>query len=344
MYEIRAIPMLLKIIKTEPRYWITWSNAAYALGKLRVREAVPQLIALLECDWPETRMKSAEALGRLQDLSAVEALVNALDDKNEEVRRYAASAIGQIARVHPDASVIKSAIPSLLAALACPLYAPLRVATAKALGEIGEESAGEFLLPHLQDKDEELCIAVAVALGRIHYLPAIEPLRALLTSQHDTLRASAIMGLAYLQAITIEELRQYRATFIGQYSSLSATVEALGVLKDRNAIEELHQLFFVKEHGINLDAARTLSWLGEDYPVEIWVDEIQTNSGLAIAYKFGELCDYKLFRVLIELLLSLDLYTRRNIVEALTDATGMVFGHRYDLWKNWIDSVDSRIC
>jgi HEAT repeat protein len=87
-------------------------EAVTAMGALRVRETVPELITALKDDDEEIRARAAEALwcfGR-DSREAVPALTAALKDPSAKVRLNAAGALGEIG---PDA---RNALPALQAA------------------------------------------------------------------------------------------------------------------------------------------------------------------------------------------------------------------------------------
>jgi HEAT repeat protein len=71
--------------------------AAYALGWLRDRSAVPALVRTLENRREDASVRgmAAEQLGRLQDPAAIGALRRALKDDHMEVRFWAAYALGE---------------------------------------------------------------------------------------------------------------------------------------------------------------------------------------------------------------------------------------------------------
>ncbi|GAB4538534.1 MAG: hypothetical protein Kow0063_26440 [Anaerolineae bacterium] len=112
-------------------------SAAEALGRLRYRAAVPQLISLLTDESPWVRHAAVRALGLIGDTQAVTPLVQCLKDSSPWVRRSAAYALG--------AMRIMQAVPHLLAALD-DSDVHVRRNAAWALGRIGDAAA----LPRLR--------------------------------------------------------------------------------------------------------------------------------------------------------------------------------------------------
>jgi HEAT repeat protein len=95
--EAGAIEALRATLKDES--WGVRRKAAVTLGWVGGREAVAELIELLESDsdW-HVREQSAGALGLIGDRSAVDPLVNALrSDREFPVRLYCARALGYLA-------------------------------------------------------------------------------------------------------------------------------------------------------------------------------------------------------------------------------------------------------
>jgi HEAT repeat protein len=85
-YLIRAL--------TDP---VTRSWAARYLGKLRVVEAIPPLLRLLDASNPHARMAATDALGMLQASEAAGPLAElAEDDPSEAVRCHAVAVLGRI--------------------------------------------------------------------------------------------------------------------------------------------------------------------------------------------------------------------------------------------------------
>ena len=74
----------------------TRAQAAWALGAIDDRSAVPALIRALGDQAERVRKQAAWALGAIDDSRAVDALVKALSDQSQGVRQQAAWALGAI--------------------------------------------------------------------------------------------------------------------------------------------------------------------------------------------------------------------------------------------------------
>jgi HEAT repeat protein len=142
----------------EASAWIARSNAAWALGALRNRAAVPLLERTLHDAEPPVRRHSAWAIGALGGADAVPALIDALKDPDAGVREQVAWALGAI-RDH-------RAVDGLVAALG-DTAAGVRAQAAWALGAIRDRRAIDALAKCLKDADAHVRRQAAWALGAI---------------------------------------------------------------------------------------------------------------------------------------------------------------------------------
>jgi HEAT repeat protein len=138
--------------------WIARTNAAWALGALGNRRAVPLLSRSLADTEANVRKRSAWALGALDASEAVPALVEALKDSDAGVREQAAWALGAIDD--------RRAVDGLVAALGDSV-ASVRRQAAWALGAIGDARAVQALMKGLKDADAGVRKQAAWALGAI---------------------------------------------------------------------------------------------------------------------------------------------------------------------------------
>jgi HEAT repeat protein len=138
--------------------WIARSNAAWALGALGNRKAVPALSRSLSDTEPNVRKRGAWALGALDASEAVPALVEALKDSDAGVREQAAWALGAISD--------RRAVDGLIGALSDSVAA-VRKQAAWALGAISDSRAVQPLMKALKDPDAGVRKQAAWALGAI---------------------------------------------------------------------------------------------------------------------------------------------------------------------------------
>ena len=138
--------------------WIARGNAAWALGALGNRGAVPMLTKTLGDNEPAVRRKGAWAIGALDGSEAVPALIEALKDPDAGVREQVAWALGAIGD--------RRAVDGLMATLT-DAAAGVRKQAAWALGAIGDSRATPALAKALKDESAEVRKQAAWALGAI---------------------------------------------------------------------------------------------------------------------------------------------------------------------------------
>lgn len=141
-----------------------------AAGGAEAKEAVPDLINLLEDKEPSVVSSAAWALGKVgkDAVSAVPELIKLLGSKDAETRRAAAAALGAIAR---DGGEVPDATASLLPMLQEQQPASRKTA-AVALGSLAKTNAEistalPKLVELLRDKEPVVRAAAAGALGRM---------------------------------------------------------------------------------------------------------------------------------------------------------------------------------
>ena len=138
--------------------WIARTNAAWALGAMGNRRAVPLLSRTLGDSESSVRKRSAWALGALDASEAVPALVDALKDSDAGVREQVAWALGAIGD--------RRAVDGLIGALGDSV-AGVRKQAAWALGALGDKRAVPALMKGLKDPDAGVRKQSAWALGAI---------------------------------------------------------------------------------------------------------------------------------------------------------------------------------
>ena len=151
-----AYEPLAKVLKGPA--WIGRANAAWALGAMRNKSAVPLLSQSLHDGEAAVRSKSAWAIGALDGSEAVPALVEALKDSDAGVREQVAWALGAIGD--------RRAVDGLIGALT-DSAAGVRKQAAWALGAIGDGRAVNALTKCLKDADAGVRKQAAWALGAI---------------------------------------------------------------------------------------------------------------------------------------------------------------------------------
>jgi HEAT repeat protein len=90
-----AVPALLKSLKESEIYYGR-SGAAFVLGEIGDKSAVPALIKALGDEYMEVKMKSAIALGKLGDKKAVDPIIAAMKEGNYDMKTAGVIALCKI--------------------------------------------------------------------------------------------------------------------------------------------------------------------------------------------------------------------------------------------------------
>lgn len=190
------------------------AQAACDAGKNRDAEAIPTLVAMLGDDrnvepiacWTSGRWSPAldtfkhpspgeQAALALASMGrkAFPALMNQLDNANAVTRRNAAWAIGELTNMIP--SERAPAVPRLIALLG-DTDAWVRMAAARAIGEVRDSRASETLIVTLSDADWRVRRLAAWALNEMKEERAVTALcRLLLTDSRAEVRRAAAEAL-----------------------------------------------------------------------------------------------------------------------------------------------------
>ncbi len=180
--------------------------ATYALGQLgpKAADAVPALMALLEDtqQYEYVRGAAAWALGRIGDRQAVPLLTETLESKHVSVRRNAPLALGNL----EEAS--KEAVPKLLELVKDP-DATVRVNSAVALWKIEKhQRAVPALVEMIQKGAGPAPYEATVALGRLEADPSIlvPGLTAALQRDDPDVRRAAARAIGKIGPVAIPQL------------------------------------------------------------------------------------------------------------------------------------------
>jgi HEAT repeat protein len=150
------------------------ANACRAIGVLRGRDALPDLIEALRSKDDNVMYESLAAMEKIRDPSAGPQIVYLLRDLNDRVQSTATEAVG-ILRT-------KEALPSLRSIVSSPRNARTGRAALSALAMMPDPSDHALLLSELGSKDEKMRTAGDEGLGRLA-VPDDSPL--LEKSWHD---------------------------------------------------------------------------------------------------------------------------------------------------------------
>jgi len=182
-------------------------EAASAVGRVQLTEAVPRLLDWLDDPDADVRAAAARALGDIGQESTIPSLVRILGDPSSDVRRAGVAALAGIGgdevivpllgrlddaepRVRVDAATLLGHLDDPRAVV--PLVGrarddtpEVRAAIHVALGELGDARAVPALIQGLRDEAPDPRLAAIGALGRLGSQEAVRPLVALLGPSED---------------------------------------------------------------------------------------------------------------------------------------------------------------
>lgn len=186
-------------------------RAALAAGRVRLPEAVPALVTLLENDRDgEVRQMAAFALGLVGDGSAAPALTTALADTDPTIQgraaealglighRPAAPAIGAMVAAHASSGALNGLNPDDMGAPKAPPIEAVRLGV-YALVRLGSYDALASAVIDGTGQARSRWWPIAFALQRINDPRAAPALLALLTGDGQMTRAFAARGLGVLK-------------------------------------------------------------------------------------------------------------------------------------------------
>jgi len=163
------------------------ATAAYVLGDMGSRAAVPALVEALDDRERDVRSAAARSLGQLGDAEAVEALLGALSS-----RRVPRGVVGQAVL-----ALGSAAVPRLLPLLEHP-EPEVRATAAELIGLLGGAGEAEPLAGRLTDSSAAVRERAALALGRLGAAEAYDQLDRTLGDRAPLVRAAAAEALGLI--------------------------------------------------------------------------------------------------------------------------------------------------
>lgn len=236
-YRIRheVASVLRPLLRNDPDS-VVRAAAGRALGRLGVREAVPDLVAALGDAKSEVRVVAAAALWRLPDVSAVTPLLGCLADADPAVREWSAQALGVIGETR--------ATPAILELLADTVRS-VRLSAVLSLGRIGDPAALRPLVKYATSapRDDEEKAELVNAISALKSPQRIEALFELLgASARDPDQRVRLLGALGQVAGSdvVPRLRQY-TTQTSPLAVRKAANEALAAIEARTAAPKVSQ-------------------------------------------------------------------------------------------------------
>lgn len=210
--DARVLAPLVKALKSHD--WIVRMHAAKALGRVKDLEAIASLIPLLQDKVKAVREETTTALAVIGDAS-IPSLLTALSHTEWVARLHAVEALGKMRS--------PAAVEPLLFVLFNDADSAIREDAIRALGEIGDGRAVEFLFAAMKEKG--LRPLAVEALGRIKDPRAVPRLVEVVqgTNRPDESRPVAGCGDRWDEEMT----------------TMGAAVRALGAIRDPATIPTL---------------------------------------------------------------------------------------------------------
>ena len=189
------------------------ANAARALGILRAKAAVPDLLAALRTKDTDVIYESLIALQKIRDESAAQGVAYLLHDLDEKVQIAAIETVGLLLN--------KSAVPQLLDVLEHSRNIKVKRAALTSLAMLPDEQSRAVFGKYLRDKDDGLRAAAAEGFGRLRNasdLPIID------AAFKDENKMAPRLALAFAEVL----LGKTEISEFSPYQLLINTVNSVG--------------------------------------------------------------------------------------------------------------------
>jgi hypothetical protein len=197
-------PHFRRLLRQDPD-WRVRASSGRAVGRLSLREAVPDLVRALRDAQVEVRVVAAAALWRLPDPAAVPALLELLTDRDPAARQWGALALGVIHDTRATQPLTRVLGDSESA---------VRLDTIRSLGRIGDPAALPALVAFAGSEDhaiEERLEAVN-AIAQLQGPAKVNALTRMLSERNRLLRLQVVRALGEVgDALVLPALRRQGA-------------------------------------------------------------------------------------------------------------------------------------
>ncbi len=229
-------------------------RAAWALGQLHWRPAIPALIQRLKDPAPEVRGVAAWALGFIKQRSAIPAVIATLQDEDAYVREMAVLALGAMG----DPEAVEALIP-----LTRDPASGVRSVSTRALGQLGTERAGEALGAMLaSDSDEHTRQMAAGTLGKLHLRASLPALIGALQDHSGPVRSVAVYSLGQLADPGAIPALGWALARDPESRVRAQAADALGQIPDDRAASELLPGLADSSRSVRVSTAYALGRVG----------------------------------------------------------------------------------
>jgi HEAT repeat protein len=196
-----ATPHLRRLLREDPE-WRARASAGRAIGRLSIRDGVPDLARALRDPQVDVRVVAAAALWRLPDPAAVPALVELLSDSDATARQWGALALG----VTRDSRATQPLIGLLRDSAE-----DVRLDSVRSLGRIGDPVALAPLIAVVNDENHTQAerLEAINAIASLEGPDKVNALVRMLELRSTELRLQVIGALAQVgDALVIPALRR----------------------------------------------------------------------------------------------------------------------------------------
>jgi HEAT repeat protein len=314
--KIFGIQPLKKVLKRESR--VLRAGVARALGKIGDSRAVEALIEALKDEDSDVRKNVAWALGKIGDARAVEALIEALKDEDSDVRRSVAWALDGIGwKPGNDEERV--------------LYYIAKRDWGRCV-KMGS-FAVEFLIERLKDKNSDVRIRVAEALGKIGDARAVEALIETLKDEDRGVRENSIGALVEIAKKDLDLVDKLIKALRDEDSYVRGGIaKVLGNLGWEPKSEEERVLYYIANG--DWDECVKMGAVAVEFLIERLKDR-NSDVRRSVAEALGKIGDARAVGSLIETLKDDDENVRESAKEALVKILGVDFEYDYEKWKRW---------
>jgi HEAT repeat protein len=197
-------PHFRRLLRNDPD-WRVRASSGRAVGRLSLREAVPDLVRALRDAQVEVRVVAAAALWRLPDPAAVPALLELLQDRDPAARQWGALALGVIHDTRATRPLTQMLNDSESA---------VRLDTIRSLGRIGDPTGLDALVAFASSDEraiEERLEAVN-AIAQLRGPPKVNALTRMLAQRQRLVRLQVVRALGEVgDALVLPALRRQAA-------------------------------------------------------------------------------------------------------------------------------------
>jgi HEAT repeat protein len=218
-------PHFRRLLRQDPD-WRVRASSGRAVGRLSLREAVPDLVRALRDPQVEVRVVAAAALWRLPDPAAVPALLELLTDSDPAARQWGALALGVIHDTRATAPLARVLGDS---------EAAVRLDTIRSLGRIGDPTALEPLVAFATSEDRAIDerLEAVNAIAQLQGPAKVNSLSRMLSQRNRLVRLQVVRALGEVgDALVLPALRRQGGQERDQ-EIVAAIQEALDSIDER---------------------------------------------------------------------------------------------------------------